>query len=142
MIRFFRDLYLTFFTVGFRARAPQELGGGWGPIVDAGKGVVVVCLIELLILKGLTSCIKAVVGTGLFFDSSEWKILATSLALYVLNYYMLVKCGYGIKFEREFTDLKRSRKFLLLASCAMLFLGSIAFAIYSDSVWLNRRQPI
>jgi hypothetical protein len=130
MFRFFKELYLTMFTVGFRLRAPQRFGGGWGPIIDAGKGVLVVSLIAFLILKGIKSNIEILVGKKFSFDSSPWE-LAAVLALYYVNYYVLITRGHGIKFEREFTHLKQSRKVLLLASCGVLLLAAIAFSDYS-----------
>jgi hypothetical protein len=135
MTRFFKELYLTMFTIGFRFRAPQRFGGGWGPIIDAGKGVLLVCLIAFFILKGIESYIEFHVGTRFSFDSSKWEMAAITLALYLPNYYVLVTRGHGIKFEREFTHLKKSKKVLLLVSCAVLLLATMAFCIYSDSAY-------
>ena len=135
MIRFLKELYLTWFTIGFRLRAPQQLGGGWGTTIDAGKGVLLVCLIAFFILKGIESYIEIYVGTRFSFDSSQWERVAITLALYYANYYVLVTCGHGVKFEREFTHLKKSRKVLLLVSCVVLLLATIAFCIYSDSAY-------
>ena len=134
MFRFFKELYLTVFTLGFRFRAPQRFGGGWGPIIDAGKGVLAVWLIAFLILKGIESYIEIHIGTRFSFDSSLWE-MASVLALYYSNYYVLVSCDHGIKFEREFTHLKKSRKVLLVTSCAVLLLVTIAFSLYARSAY-------
>jgi hypothetical protein len=55
MFRFFKEIYLTMFTIGFRFRMPKRLGGGWGPDVDAAKGVAVITLILLI---NLSNCIS------------------------------------------------------------------------------------
>src|SRR5712675_2123384 len=134
MIRFFKDLYVTFFAIGFKLRAPQQLGGGWGPDVDAGKGVLLIWFIEFLILKGIQPYVEVLVGARFFFDSSLWGRAAITLALYLPNYYILVTRGHGIRFERDFIHLQKSRKILLLVSCAVLLLATIAFTMHSASV--------
>ena len=47
----------------------------------------------------------------------------------------LVTLGHGIKFEREFTHFKKSRKVLLLVSCAVLLLATTVFSICSVSAY-------
>ena len=44
MFRFFKELYLTLFTVGFRFRQPKQLGGGWGPFIDSIKALLIVSI--------------------------------------------------------------------------------------------------
>ena len=66
MFRFFKELHLTGFTIGFRFKAPQQLGGGWGPVVDAGKGVAGICLILFFVLRGIESYIEIYFGTRFF----------------------------------------------------------------------------
>jgi hypothetical protein len=133
VISFFKELYLTVFTLGFRFRVPERYGGGWGPIVDAGKGVGLVWFVEFLILKGIEAYIEIHVGRRFSFDSSQWEKVAITLALYLPNYYILVTRGHGIKFERAFTELNKSRKVNLLVSCAVLLLTTVVFSNYSDS---------
>jgi hypothetical protein len=137
MFRFLKEIYLTGFTLGFRFR----IAGGWGrwipslgPIMDAGKGVFFVSVILFLILDGIESLIEIFVGTKFSFDDSLWG-LAAVLALYYMNYYVLVTRGHGIKFEREFTQLKKSRKVLLVVSCAILLLATTVFTYYSVSAY-------
>ncbi len=129
MIRFLKELYLTGFTLGFRFR----IAGGWGrwvpslgPIMDAGKGVFFVWVIMFLILEGIKSYIEIHVGTQV---NSPWEFAAV-MALYFANHYILVTRGHGIKFEREFDNLEKNRKNLLLASCGVMGLATIAFSIY------------
>jgi hypothetical protein len=135
MIRFLKELYLTGFTLGFRFRIPQRFGGGWGPIIDAGKGAGFLSLITFVILMDIGDWIEIYVGTRFSFHSDPWVIRASGLALYLANYYVLVIRGHGIKFEREFDKLEKSRKILLVVSCAVLVLATIAFCIYSISAY-------
>ncbi len=51
------------------------------------------------------------------------------LALYFASHYILVVRGHGIKFEREFNNLKKSRKMLLVTSCAVIMLVAIVFSL-------------
>jgi hypothetical protein len=142
MFQFFKELYLTWFTIGFRFRAPPQLGGGWGPIMDAGKGVLFVCLMGFFILKGIESYIEIHVGTRFIFDSSLWERAAIILSFYLTNYYVLVIRSYGIKFERVFTHLQKSRKVLLIVTSLVLLLAIIAFCIYSDFVYRRHFSPL
>jgi hypothetical protein len=131
MLRFLKELYLTMFTLGFRFR----IGDGLGPTMDAGKGVLLICVIILFIFNGIKSYIEIYVGTRFNFDSALWERAAIILAIYLPNNYILDTCGHGIKFEREFTNLKKSRKVLLVMSCAMVLLATIVFGICSDSAY-------
>ncbi|MGP8201461.1 MAG: hypothetical protein ACLQU4_18375 [Limisphaerales bacterium] len=136
MIRLFKELYLTGFTIGFRLRMPERLGGGWGPIIDAGKGVALLSIIALINLTNIMDWIEVYGGTKFSFDSSRWAQCAIALVFYFANYYILVTCGHGIKFEREeFKNLKKSRKVLLIVSFAVLLLITIVFSIYSTSAY-------
>ncbi|MGB7749531.1 MAG: hypothetical protein WBN75_19845 [Verrucomicrobiia bacterium] len=136
MIRFFKELYLTGFTLGFRARMPEKFGGGWGPVIDAGKGVAVLSLIILINLTNIRGWIEIYIGTRFSFDSSRWAQWAIALIFFYANYYVLVTRGRGIKFEREeFKNLKISRKVLLIMSFTALLLATIVFSIYSVSTY-------
>jgi hypothetical protein len=112
---------------------PERLGGGWGPIMDAGKGVFIVAIIMFLILAGIESYIEIFVGTGLLLNSGRWVFIAAGLAVYYVNYYVLITRGHGIRFEREFNGLPKSRKILLVVSCAVLLAATIVFIHYSVS---------
>ncbi len=103
--------------------------------MNAGKGTLGVALISGAILMGIEAWIEIFVGTRFSFDTSPWAIRIAALALYFANYYALVTRGHGIKFEREFTPQKKSRKIFLLVSCAVVLPASIAFTIYSVSAY-------
>jgi hypothetical protein len=134
MTRFLKELYLTGFTIGFRLRFPQKYGGGWGAKMDAGKGVLIVSIIMLLILKGAELYLEIFIGKQFSFDSSIWAKIAI-LLLYFANYYPLIIRGYGIKFEREFNELEKARRTLLVISFGAFVLGSITLTIFSNSAY-------
>src|ERR1035437_9100673 len=107
MFRFFKELYLTGFTISFR------LGGGsWTPRINAWKGVTGVTLIEGAILMGIASWIEMLVGTKLFFNVGPWAIRIAAVALFFANDYVLVTRGHGIRYEHGFNNLEKSRKAL------------------------------
>jgi len=135
MIQFFKELYLTGFAIAFRLRAPERLGGGWGPIVDAGKGIAAVSLIELVIIRLIQDWIEISIGKRFSFDSNRLVNSAIFLVFYLVNYYFLVSRKHGLKFEREFSHLKKTRKVLLLVGCAMIFLATVVFSEYTLPVY-------
>ena len=130
MFRFFKELYLTAFVLGFRVS-----GSSWTPGLNAGKGVAGVTLIEALILMGIEEWIEILVGTRFSFNSSPWALRIASLVLYFVNYYILVTRSHGIKFEGEFNNLKKSRKAILLVSCVVMILAAITVIICSVSAY-------
>jgi len=79
--------------------------------------------------------VEIYIGERFYFD--RWVIRIAAVALYLINYYILATRGHGIKFEREFSNLKKSRKVLLLASCVVMVLVAIAVSIYSVSAYHN-----
>jgi hypothetical protein len=128
------------FTLGYKA----GIAGGWqrmnrrfGIIMDIGKGVFLVTIIEFFILEGIKSYVEIHLGKRLsFLDSKQWVIaIVIAYSLYLPNYYILVTLGHGIKFEREFNSLKKNRKMLLVVSFVLLLLATMAFCIYSDSAY-------
>jgi hypothetical protein len=130
MFRFFKELYLTGFTLGFRVS-----GSSWWPSMNAGKGVLGFAVIEWIMLVVIAVWIDIYLGTKFFFGVDRWTIRIVCVALYFANYYVLVARGHGIKFEREFPHLEKSRKNLLLVSCAVLLLATVAFLIFSVSAY-------
>jgi hypothetical protein len=138
MIQFIKELYFTAFTLGYKFRTAggwQRLNHRFGTKMDQGKGVLFVSIIELFLLKGIESHIEIYTRTRFLFDSSFGVIIIISFAFYCANYYALIVRGHGMRFERDFKDLKRSKKFILVASFAVLLLATITFCIYSDSAY-------
>lgn len=132
MLQFFKQIYLTAFTIFFRVG-----GADWTPGINAGKGVAGVAMIEWLILIGTASWIDVFEGRKFLLGIPKWISIVLFLALCALNHYPLVVCGYGTHFQHEFAHLRKSRKLLLLASCALVILGAIAFFICAARVHRN-----
>jgi hypothetical protein len=130
MIRFFKELYLTGFTLLYK------IPGGT-PHSKTGTSVPVIALFEVAFLAGVLSWIDISNGKRFLLSSSNslasHKIvfLFFFIVLSLVNYHILVTRGHGIKYEREFNNLKKSRKILLVTSCCGLALATIAFFIYS-----------
>jgi hypothetical protein len=125
MIRFLKDLYLTGFTVLFRIRPRGKIS------TRAGRAIGGVTLIEWFILVGISSCIEMLLGKRFLFYFSKPVIVSAFFALFLVNQYVLYIRGHGIKFDREFNNLGKSRKIVLVTSCAVLLVATIALSIYS-----------
>jgi hypothetical protein len=130
MFRFLKELYLTGFTLGFKFAHER-----WTPLINLGKGVAGVTLFEAFIFMEIAVWIAIYFGMKSFFDADKWTIGAIFMALCAANHYILVIRGHGIKFEREFSNLEKSKKSRLLASCAVLMLANFVFFIYSVSAY-------
>ena len=91
-------------------------------------------IVEMLILAGIKQYIEIHIGTRFSIGVPLWE-KAFVVALYFVNRHVLITRGHGLKFERDFSHLKKSRKVLLLASCAALVVGTITFAVYSASAY-------
>lgn len=130
MIRFFKELYLMVFTILYK------IPGGT-PSSKSVTSVTAVTLIEWLLLAGISSWIDIFIGKRFLLSDynslifSKLAALMLFLALGSVNQVVLVARGHGIRFEREFTHLEKSRKVLLVVSCAVLVVATIAFFIYS-----------
>jgi len=130
MLRFFKEIYLTAFTIFFRF-----CNGAWSPETNAGKSVTVIALIEEAFILGVVSWLDVLVGTRSFLNIPKWVIAVAFLALWVANQYLLVVLGHGIIFEREFTHFNKSKKIRLLTSCVAIIVGIVSFFVYSVSVF-------
>jgi hypothetical protein len=58
-------------------------------------------------------------------------VIITFLALSLVNGYLLISRSYGVKFDREFDELEKSRRIVLVVSCVVVALGAIVFNVYS-----------
>jgi Ni/Fe-hydrogenase subunit HybB-like protein len=128
MIRYFKELYLSGFTIIFKfGRTKAKTTGA----------VTAVTLIECLILAGIASWIDIFIGKRFLLSDynslvfSKLVIVVLFFALCSVNHLVLVTRGHGIKFERGFDNLEKSRRILLEVSCAVLLVAAIAFFIYS-----------
>jgi hypothetical protein len=139
MLRFFKELYFTVFTLGYKF----NFAGGWkrinsrfGVIMDQGKGVFLVSIIMFFVLFGIKQCVEIHLGKKLAFDDTLWELLAV-LAIYYVNLYILVTRGYGVKFEREFNNFTKSKKIILITTCSVLMFGVMAFCLYGRDSYLH-----
>ena len=130
MIRFFKELYFTCFTLFYRVGIYR-----WSLPVEIAKAVACVTLVEAFILMGISALIEMYFGTRFLLNEGKWAIGIAYLALCLPNYYVLAIRGDGIKFEREFTHLKKSRKNLLVASFVGLMLAVVIFFIYTVTAY-------
>lgn len=110
----------------FRLRRGQK------PSTRISRALAGVTLIEWFNLVGISGYIEMLVGDKKLFYFSEPVVVLAFFALYLVNQYVLATRGHGIKFEREFDNMKKTRKIILVTSCVVLLLATIAFAIYSS----------
>ena len=133
IFRFFWEIYLTAFTIFFRAG-----GADWTPGIHASKGAVGVTLIQAAVFVGIACWVGVATGArALYFPT--WVAITFYLILGAANAYLLVICRHGISFEREFSNLTQRRKTLLLVSSVLLMVGAIAFFVCAASAY--RKLP-
>lgn len=130
MIRFFKRIYFTWFVLGFRASAST-----WSPGINAGKGVFTVTVIGGFIIVGIESWTDILLGKRFFLDVNPWVIRIAAVALYFVNYYVLVTRGYGVEFEHEFSNLPKSRKTFFVLSSVVVGLTVMCFLFFSISAY-------
>lgn len=130
MFRFFKEVYLTGFTLGFRSG-----GSSWTYRINASKGAVGVALVEWVILIGVEAWIEILIGVRSHLDYFRWAVMIALFTLWFANYYVLVIRGHGTKFEREFSDLDKSRKTLLIIGFVAVLVAAIAFFYLSVSTY-------
>jgi hypothetical protein len=125
MVRFFKELYLTGFTILFRMSRARDI------TYKVGGAIGVITVIEWFILIGISGCVGMFLGKKTLPNLAKPTILISFFALFLANQYILFMRGHGMKFEREFDKLEKSRKILLKVSCAVLSLSAIVFFIWS-----------
>jgi hypothetical protein len=125
MIRFLKEVYLTAFTLLYRLRPSQK------DSTRVGRALAGITLIEWFVLVGISSCIEMFAGAKNLFYFSKVVIVIAIFALYFVNQYVLATRGHGIRFEREFDKLKKTKRTLLMGSCAVLLVTAMAFFIYA-----------
>ena len=129
MIRLIKEIYLTGFSIIFRASRARKITH------KAGSAIALLTLIDWMVLLGIAYCIEmCFLKQPLFSHFSKAEIIIAFLALALANQYILWSRGHGIKFEREFNSLKRSKRILLLVSFGVLTVAAVAFCIWSTIV--------
>lgn len=127
MIRFLKDVYLTGFTIVFRISRAKAIG------YKVGGACAILTLVEWFNLVNISSWLDIFAGKELLPRFSEPEVLLAGFVFFSINVYVLFTLRHGIKFEREFDYLAKSRKILLVTSCVVLLLATIVFSIYSIS---------
>lgn len=130
MVRFFKEICLTAFVIFYRIPGGKASGKTWG-------AVTIILLVEFFILMDVGLWIEIFTGTRVLTSTILSKLLIFILvfALYSPNYYILVNRGYGVTFERNFNNLIKSRRILLVTSCVVLLLVTAVFYFYSLHVY-------
>lgn len=127
MIRFLKEIYLTGFTILFKLSRAKKI------TYKVGGAAAILTLIEWFNLLNIWLCVEMFVGKQFLPHFSEPEVWLAFFALGFLNIYVLFVRGHGIAFEREFNKFGKSRRILLMVSCAVLLLATIVFSIYSIS---------
>lgn len=134
MIRFLKELYLAEFTAFFKAWSNSRWSSSWKPSLSlkAGIGVAGVSLLIALTLIGISMWIEIIMGKRVIVPHiSKLTVWIASLVVYLANYYALVIRGHGIRFEREFNNLEKSKQIFWRVGCWVMELATLIFFIYS-----------
>jgi hypothetical protein len=134
MIRFLKELYLAEFAFIFKAWSSSRWSSSWkpSPSLKAGVGVAGVSIFLCLIVIVAGGWIEILIGKQFLpHNISRWGIGIATLAIFLINYYVLVIRGHGIRFEREFDNFKKSKQKLLRISCWVFELSSLMLIFYS-----------
>jgi hypothetical protein len=62
---------------------------------------------------------------------AHWYGWIATFVIFLMNYYILVVRGHGIRFEREFNNLPKSKQKFLRISCWTMEIATAAFVICS-----------
>jgi len=130
MIRFLKELCLTEFTFFYRASNKS-----WSHGANAGKAAAAVSLSACIILLTISMWIDILNGKQFLMVFDRWKVGIAILAFFCGNFYVLAIRGHGIRFEREFNNLQKSKRTFLGVSCLVINLISVAFFLYSGHVY-------
>jgi hypothetical protein len=130
MIRFFRELYLTAFIIIIKI--PSRKGNNFGKI---GGAIGAITVVEWLNIVNISSWLDIFAGKQVLPRFSELELLIAGFTLFLSNQYILFTAGHGTKFEREFDDLNKNRRTILVVSCVALLLATIIFSVYSTSAY-------
>jgi hypothetical protein len=126
IFQFLKELYLAEFASFFRTNRKWCASAGW----SAGSGAAGVTFFMCLNFIAMTAWI-AILGGSRLANFPKWEIWIASFVIYLMNYYILVIRGQGIKFEREFIHFKKSKQTFLRTSCWMMEITSAAFVVCS-----------
>jgi hypothetical protein len=130
MIRFLRELYFVGFTIFFRASNKS-----WSHSINLARGAAGVSFFGWIMLLTIRMWIEVFNGNRFFLMFNQWEVGIAAFVIYCVNYYVLVIRGHGIRFEREFNNLQKSKRTFLQVSYLVINLISVAVFIYSISAY-------
>ena len=127
MITFVKELYLTGYVFFYRASSSS-----WPNAFNVGKGIAGVSLFVSLILMGINVWIEILFRSQIFIPHvSRFVGWIVAFAMFLANYYILVICGHGVRFEKGFNNLKKSRQKTLQVSCCVAQVVAVIFFVFS-----------
>lgn len=125
-MNYLKEVYLTLFVVFYRVFA-----NAWTPGINAWKGVGGVTVLEALVIISASSSLNLSLGAQAVEGIEKWMIVLGTVALFFANYFVLIARSHGLRFEREFADLDRSKKTALIATTAVVLIAILAAFIVS-----------
>jgi hypothetical protein len=125
IVHFLKELYLAEFASFYRINR-KWASAGW----SAGSGSAGVSLFVCINLVAIAGWV-AILTESRLPDFPKWEGWIASFIIYLVNYYTLVIRGHGIKFEREFIHLKKSKQTFLRISCWIMEISTVVFTIFS-----------
>jgi hypothetical protein len=123
IIQFIKEIYLTGFAIIFRHARVKQVG------YKAGSAITIIALIEGFIVIGILANLEIFFGGKVFLSKPQIVVIYFTLVL--LNLYILLIRGHGIKFAHNFDNLKKTRKTSLIVSCFFIAVSATMFFIYS-----------
>lgn len=130
ILRFFKEVYLTAFTILFRINL-------WGPQTAQGVSAASIALIQSGVLLGIDLLVDDFSRTKILPTIPKWVFLLLYFVIAALNLYFLVFRRHGIKFEREFSHFKTGKKIRLILASVAIMLTAVAFVIFAANIHRN-----
>ncbi len=123
VIQFVKEVYLAGYAVCFRLSRARNVN------YKAGGAIGFITLIEWFIFLGILSYVQISIRSKFVF--SKPIVIIAFIALFFANQYFLTVRRHGIKFEREFDSLEKSRRITLVVIFAAVTVAATVFCICS-----------
>lgn len=131
-----REVYLTVFVLFFR------LGqNSWSQASNVAKGVAGITWLQFMILIGAIAWLYFFTGNKVLLAIPRLAFVISFGLVAAINYYTLVTCQRGTRFEKEFKTLEHRQRSLLLAGGLAFILFSFGFALISAS-YVHAHGPL
>lgn len=122
-IQFVKEVYLTGYILCFRLSRSKDFD------YKAGGAIGLITLVEWLIFVGILFYVQISIGSKFVFPKAV--VIIAFIALFFVNQYFLTMRRLGIKFEREFDKLDKTKRITLVVSCVVVTVAATVLAIYS-----------